>query len=216
MAIDWASLDVDFNPTVTLLEMFKTFLGIADSAQDTALTMALNTAGPTLETYINNVIPKQECEDRYPHHFGTVTLDNSPVTDTAIVVVLDGVTQDNYSVYTSRGRMGHLTRTDSAQDVPMDWRKYEQAVVTYEAGYDALPVDLAWAIIYTAAPVFKSDGTGTTPGGATGDVKKQMITGVGSIEYDVGSSSGGGAIEAFGIIPETAAQLAQKYKRMNA
>lgn len=217
--MNWAELIVDIEPagTVTLLDFLKDLKGIDDVAQDTELTTALNIAGGICESYVDSVIAKRPCEEYFQSYFGRVTLHNIPIDTTEpLTVSLDGVEQTGYSIFQGRWQLPHLTRQSHQMDTPLDWRTYQQAVVGYTAGYDPIPVDLAQAIIYVASDLSTAAGTGAPAGGASGEVKSMSIHDVGSISYDVGSSSGGGSISSFGVINEAAAHLMSKYKRMAA
>ena len=202
----------------TLLALFKEFLGIPpeDTTNDEALSQALNMAGDAVETYLDRAVVKRTLEEYFPQHFGTVVLHDLPY-DTAVpvAVTLDGETQDDYSVFLSRGKLAHLTRTGCRHDQPMDWRPYQQVIVTYTAGFDPIPSDLANAIIYTANEFYSSVGTGAVPGGASGDIKSMSIYDVGSMSFDVGGSSDG-SVSATGVIPSTAAEMLLRYRRMVA
>jgi len=219
MALDWSALIVDVTGDPTLLDELKAFLGITDTLQDAELTSALNKSGPMVETYLDRVIAAREVTEEYAHHFGTVTLHNLPVDTAApVTVTLNGVDQTDYSIWLNRGKMGHLSRTGVSRDTPLDWRKYDQVDVVYTAGYSPIPSDLAQGIVWTAADMYASDGTGAAPGGASGAVKSMSINDVGSISYDVGGSSGGGSgiWSAPGVISEQSAQIVSRYKRMSA
>ena len=204
----------------TLLDLLKQYLGITGADNDAELSQALNMAGYSVETYLDRVVLKREVEEYFPHHFGTVELHNLPVDPTAdLTVDLNGDEQTDYSLWFDRNRLAHLSRTGQSFDVPMDWRPYANVTVTYTAGYDPLPSDLANAIIWTAALIYQSEGSGSIPGGGggSGEIKSMSIYDVGSISYDVGgasSGSGDGTFPSAGIIPGSAAQVLSRYKRM--
>lgn len=205
----------------TLLDMFKDYVGIdpADTTQDETLSQSLNMAGDMCEAYIDRVIAKRSIDQYFQSHFGRVTLHNHPVdTSVAPVVLLDGVEQTDYKIFLAPWGLANLTRQNCQHDMPLDWRAYEQVVVTYTAGFDPVPSDLAQAIVYVASDLFGAIGTGTPPGGGgSGEIKSMTIHDVGSISYDVGSSgSSGGTIESFGVINDSAAHLLSRYKRMGA
>jgi hypothetical protein len=206
-----------------LLNALKEYLGIEpdDTSQDAELLRALNLAGSVCETYLDRVIAKREVGEHFQSYFGRVTLHHTPVDHTAdVTVTLDGVEMSGFEVYEERWKLPHLTRQGMQMDMPLDWRKYDRVTVTYTAGYDPIPDDLAQALVYVAADLFASQGTGTLPGGggSSGAVKSMSIHDVGSITYDVGNTNtgGGGSISSFGLINETATHLLSKYKRMNA
>jgi len=206
----------------SLLDTLKVFLGIdpSDTSQDAELDAALQQAIVAVETWLDRIVIKRSVEEYFPYHFGTVQLHEYPVdTSVDVVVTKDGVADANYIPWLQRGKMSYLSRIGSHYDTPMDWRKFSQVVITYTAGYDPLPLDLANAIVWTAAAIKDSFGTGVIPGGSSGDVKSMSIYDVGSISYDVGVSSGGGKYvgsSSLGVIPETAAETLSRYKRMSA
>lgn len=206
-----------------LLPLLKEYLGIDpnDTTDDAKLTKALNSAGAAIETYLDRIIPKQSVDEYFAHHFGTVVLHDFPVDTTVEVLVnLNGAAQTDYKIYQDNARLGHLSRIGHRPDMPMDWRIYDQVTVTYTAGYDPIPTDLADAIVYLAGLVYNNYGTGSIPGGGgSGDVKSMTIHDVGSMTFDVGSSSSGdngGAFPAAGAIPDAAAEMVSRYKRMSA
>ena len=210
-------------PQQTLLDQLKLFLGIPieDDQFDEALTRALNQAGDTLEKYLDRIIVKRETIEHYPHHFGTVVLHEPQVDPTAnLTVYLNGVVQSGYDIYMMRGKVAHLTRIGHSLDVPMDWRIYDQVDVTYTAGYDPIPSDLAYAITLYASLLYTAEGTGSIPSAGGGDIKQFQLYDVGTVSYDTGSSastgggSGGSTIQA-GMIPAEVAQSVQFYKRMS-
>lgn len=210
------------SPEGTLLELLKAYLGIdpGDVTKDAELSQAINMAGDFIETYLDRVVALREVNEYFPHHFGTVILHHYPV-DTAqgVVVTLNGDAQSGYTVWRGRDNLGHLSRTGMRQDTPMDWRRYDQVDVTYTAGFDPIPSDLANCIIWTAADLYNSQGTGSIPGGGgSGEIKGMTIYDVGSITYDVGSSSSGGGDGTFtggGVIPATVQSILTRYKRMS-
>ena len=213
---NWGALLVSNGQT--LLEFFNAFMGFEDNANDAAANRSLDIAGSAVELYLDRTVAKREVVEDFPHHFGVVILHDPQVdVSTPPVVTLNGEGQTNYDVYLARDKLAHLTRLNMRQDVPMDWRAYDQVSVTYTAGYDPLPLVLAQALSYVAAGLFQADGTGSEPGGASGDIKSMSIYDVGSMSFDVGSSnSGSSLVSGYGVITETSAQLLQAYKRPSA
>ncbi|MEP3634093.1 MAG: hypothetical protein ABJQ23_19975 [Shimia thalassica] len=206
---DWPALIVDRTDNPTLLTLLKEFVGIPseDTASDDALSRALNTAGPAVETYTDRALARRQVVEEFAHHFGTVLLHNYPASG-PVSVTLNGEVQDGYSLWITSGA-AHLSRTGWARDVPFDWRSFDQVEVSYTAGYDPLPIDLATAIVYTAAALWQSEGTGTAPSGG-GDVSRMSIVDVGSISYDTGSGAG---LASWGVIPSTAREMLASYRR---
>lgn len=221
MATDWSGLTVDILPSMTLLELLKSYLGITGTEDDVALTLALNQTGPAVERYLDRVIAQREKVENFARHFGTVVLHDLPVAE-PVVVTLDGVEQTDYEWFKSRGDLAHVSRIGTSWDMPLDWRKYEQATITYTAGYMPIPADLAQAITYAASDMYKSEGTGSLPGGGSGgsgDVKSLTLYDVGSVTYDVGSStsgSSGGVVSGSGVLNETVTNMIESYRRIIA
>lgn len=220
-AVDWPAVSVEALAPQTLLDLMKLYMGIdsGDASQDEALGRALNMAGPICEKYVDRLISKRSFKEYFQSHFGTVTLHNYPVdAGEPIDVTLDGTTDSSYSVFYSQWGLPQLTRQSQQADMPLDWRSFAQVIVTYTAGWDPLPADLAQAIVYVAGDLSASEGTSSPPGGGgSGEIKSMSIHDVGSITYDVGTTSGrGGEISSFGLINDTATHLLSRYKRLVA
>lgn len=206
----------------SLLDAFKIFLGIdpGDTTSDPELEAALQQAIAVIEGWLDRIIIKRPVDEYFAHHIGTVQLHEFPVDLTApLNVFKDGVLDENYKPWLTRKQICNLSRTGNAYDTPVDWRPYAQVTITYTAGYDPLPSDLTNAIIWTANGFYTSTGTGTVPGGSSGDVKSMSLYDVGSISYDVGGSSSGSSYmgaNTTGPIPDSAAQILTRYRRMFA
>jgi hypothetical protein len=220
MAVDFANAIVDNADSDTLLALLKAFLGIdpGDTTSDTELSRALDLAGITTETYLDRIIVKREVTEFFQAQFASIILHHTPVDLTAgVVVTADGAELSGYSGYLDRARLCHLSNTGERFDVPLDWRIYNDVTVAYTAGYDPVPADLAQALVYTSAGLYSSEGTGAEPGGASGAVKSMSLYDVGSMSFDVGSSSGSAdGAYATGFITPTAANLLARYKRLYA
>ncbi len=215
-AINWADLQVavaEGQPALTLLEFARAFIG-SDPGQDDTLASALKLAGDTVETYADRVLAKRQVTDDHAGEFGTIPLRQWPYDPAfPVTVTIDGTTKNDYRVYTERGT-SYLTRQTSRHDLPFDWRGYAQVIVTYTAGYNPVPVDLAQAITFTAMGILTAWGTGMVPSGTANDVRRETITGVGTIEYAQTTGGVGVMGGAWGVIPPTAAQLLRAYKRV--
>lgn len=203
----------------TLLVHLKLFLGIepSDTSNDQKLSSAIDLSGNFCETYIDTVILLREVTQDFAHHFGTVVLHQVPASQLTTVEV-NGVIATDYSWW-KKGSSAILSRTGHRQDVPMDWRQFDQVVVTYIAGYAPIPSDLTYAITATAADLYNAEGTGSAPGGATGDMKSLQIYDVGAVTYDVGGSGDGGSGswgENTGALNSTSSQILTRYKRLSA
>ncbi len=213
--IDWASLLVAAQGNPTLLDVFKLFLGIdaGDDTQDAALSRALESAGAAIETHLDRKIAQREVTEDFSGYFGTVTLQHYPFVSGSLTATLNGAETTAYETYTS-GSVTYVTRIGHGRDVPIDWRAFDQVTLTYQAGYDPLPNDLANAICYTAQGLFAAEGTGQAPGGA-GDVSRMTIHDVGSISYNTGSDYSD-YMAGFGIVPPVAAEMLVPYRKVSA
>ena len=214
--IDWAKLLVDAKDSPTLMDVFKIFLGIdtGDDTQDAALSRALDSAGMAIETHLDRVIAKREVTEDFSAHFGTVMLQNYPVESGTLTAMLNGEVSTAYETFNGAG-LTYVTRIGHRRDVPIDWRCFDQVVLTYQAGFDPLPSDLANAICYTAQGLFASEGTGQAPAGA-GDISRMTIHDVGSISYATGGGGYGDYMAGFGVVPPVAAEMLVAYRKVNA
>jgi len=213
--IDWASLIVDAKDSPALLDVFKLFLGIdtGDDTQDAALSRALDSAGVAIERHLDRVIAKREVVETMQAYVGTVVLQHSPVVPDSLTVTLNGEVSTAYEVYSS-GLLAYVTRIGHARDVPIDWRPFDQVVLTYQAGFDPLPSDLANAICYTAQGLYAAEGSGAAPS-STGDISRMSINDVGSISYDTGGGYSE-SVTGFGVVPPVAAEMLSPYRRVSA
>jgi hypothetical protein len=204
------------DPTMTLLDLLKIQTGVTDTTKDPVYTRALNAAGAAIESWLDTVVLRREVTERFAHHFGTVALKNIPAT-TLVEVNVGGQVSTDYEWFLSTGGYAYLTRTGIRWDMPMDWRPYEQVDVKYTAGFDPIPLDLSYAIVFTALAFSGVEGKGTAPGGASGDLKQFQLYDVGSVTYDVGGGGGGGGDIYYqsGIIANDIAESIKKYKRMS-
>jgi len=214
--IDWAKLLVNAQGSPTLLDVFKIFLGIntGDDTQDAALSRALDSAGAAIETHVDRLIAKREVTEDFSGYFGTVMLQNYPVEAGTLTATLNGEASTAYETFNSAG-LTYVTRIGHRRDVPIDWRCFDQVVLTYQAGFDPLPNDLANAILYTAQGLYASEGTGQAPAGA-GDISRMTIHDVGSISYSSGGGGYGDYMAGFGIVPPTAVEMLVPYRKVSA
>jgi len=201
----------------SILPMFKTFLGIdlADTTHDLALGLDLKVALTIIETYLDRIIAKRPVSEEYDHHFGTISLQNTPL-DGAVQVTIDGVPQTDYSTYGQHG-MVYLTRAGSFDaNYVHDWASFKQVEITYFAGYDPIPDDLAYAIVLTAAGIHAASGGGGAVAGM--EISSMSVPDVGTIRYSsTGGASGGDAGGgAFGPIPQGALSILGLYRRLRA
>lgn len=208
--------------TQTLLDLLKLYLGIDpnDPTNDEELERALNFAGDMIETYLDRVIVKRPIDEHFPHHFGTVILHNLPADINApLNVYLNGTLQTDYKTYLGRGKLAHVSRINTPLDQPMDWRNFDQVTVTYTAGYDPIPSDLAYSIVVLAAMIYNAEGTGSPPSSSVGTMRQFQLYDVGSVSYDTGGASEGGGMTfsyQAGLIPSNIAAMLTPYRRLSA
>ena len=198
---DFASLPVDVPGNPTLLDMTKQLLGIepADTSRDQELSQFLEMAGQAAERYIDNIIEQREVTEQIARRKEPVALRYWPVTGPLSVTVDGADLSGEFSTYRDDG-LGWAVRSTCNL-----WRNccFEQMNLTYTAGYNPLPADLAYALAQSGAS-YETGGTG-------GAVKRETVVGVGSIEYVAGDE--GGAAQRVGQLPASAVAVLDTYRR---
>jgi len=190
-----------------LLAVLKQILGICevDSSEDAALTAYLNGAISACETYLDRVIISQRSvTERLVNIRAPRVLRYRPVG------ALQAVTYEGDDVLSDWELIKH---TDYAELHNVnDWRfcvDYdEELVVTYQAGFTDCPYDLMLAISQAAASMRSMAGVGGTAPGMV--VKKEMMNGIGSVEYDIDSQIAG--TSSFGLLPPQTIQILDIYR----
>lgn len=160
-----------------LLAMLKTILGIdsADTSRDAELTDLLNGTIVRCETYIDNVISQRNVSELFYGASSPFNLNYYPVGDIVSVELNGSDVAIDWEVRKRFG-LGQLRRKDGR----VEWLTDDDEIaVTYEAGFAECPYDLMQAIAHMAAATDPSLG----PQGS-GRVKRETITGIGSVEYD--------------------------------
>lgn len=208
--------DIPVGADQSLMDMLKKFLGIdlSNIDNDEKLSFALNLSGDVVEHHLDRVVVQREIEEIFEAQFDTQMLKERP-TDIVVnppKVYVDDVEDTSYKVYLDNAYQAHLTRTDLQQDIPLAWRKFAKVRVVYTAGFNPIPSPLAQAIVYTAADIYTSQGTGVMPQDTSSDVKSVSLYDVGSVTYNVNSAYS----VSVGVIPAVAVQLLSKYKRIAA
>jgi len=202
MAADYSSATIEYGsgPTsITLLELVKQKLGIVDGTQDDELSMYLQIAGEACEAYCDNVLAEQDTTEQHAATFSPVALRYYPfVTLNAVTVDGTDVT-DDYETFESEG-VDYVTIARTATNYPDG---FKQMNIAYTAGYEPLPADLGAAI--ASAAISYEQGTG-----ATGEVKKESVVGVGSIEYTTANDASSGST---GFLSSSVTGTLDKYKR---
>jgi len=181
MAADYAAATIVYGAnTITLLELIKQKLNITDTAQDDELSLYLQIAGEACETYCDNVLAEQATTEQHPVKSSPIALRYYPfVTLNAVTVDGDDVTAD-YETFESEG-VDYVTSSRTGCTNPDG---FKQMNIAYTAGYEPLPADLGAAI--ASAAISYEHGTG-----ATGEVKRESVVGVGSIEYNTSTDDNG-------------------------
>jgi len=181
MAANYAEATIVYGAnTITLLELIKQKLNIADTAQDDELSLYLQIAGEACETYCDNVLAEQATTEQHPVKSSPIALRYYPfVTLNAVTVDAVDVT-DDYEVFESEG-VDYIT---SSRNSITRASGFNQMNIAYTAGYEPLPADLGSAIVSSA--ISYEQGTG-----ATGEIKKESVVGVGSIEYNTSTDDNG-------------------------
>ena len=166
--------------SITLLQLVKDKLGIVDGTQDDELTLYLQIAGEACEAYCDNVLAEQATTEQHPVKSSPIALRYYPfVTLNAVTVDGDDVTAD-YETFESEG-VDYVTSSRTGATYPSG---FDQMNIAYTAGYEPLPADLGAAI--ASAAISYEQGTG-----ATGEVKRESVVGVGSIEYNTSTYDNG-------------------------
>jgi hypothetical protein len=202
MSADYSSATISYGPTpttITLLELFKQKLGITDNSRDDELSMYLQIAGEACESYCDNVLAKQVVIEQLPYKVSPVALRYYPVNALTTVEVDGEDKTTDYEIFESEG-VDYVTSSRSGVTLPDG---FLQMNLTYDAGYEPLPADLGSAI--TMAAISYETGTG-----ATGEVKKEMVVGVGSIEY---TTSNDAASSSTGMLSSSVTGTLDKYRR---
>ncbi len=171
MSADFAAATTEWGGnTITLLELMKQLMGVTDNTQDTELAMYLQMAGEAAESYIDNKIVSQSVSENFIRNISPIPLRFYPAS-LITGVVLDGVDQtDDWKLYASEG-IYWATNGDICSD------PFEQLTISYNAGFEPVPADLAYALSSIAIRYEESGGAGGT------QVKKEVVQGVGSVEY---------------------------------
>lgn len=200
MAADYAAATIAWGASsITLLELVKQKLGIVDGSQDDELSMYLQIAGESCEAYCDNVLAEQAATEQHAVTFSPVSLRYYPfVTLNAVTVDGDDVTAD-YESFESEG-VDYITLNRTSSTRPDG---FKQMNIAYTAGYEPLPADLGAAI--AVAAISYEQGTG-----ATGEVKKESVVGVGSIEYTTANDSSSGST---GFLSASVTGTLDKYRR---
>lgn len=183
-----------------LLTLLKSFLGIAetDRSRDVELTAYLNASIKLCETYIDDKISRSEVQTSFTWGYAPFLLPYSKA-DTLSAVTCDGEDVLAQWEIIASSWFAHLC--------PVDRYRYcldgEELVASYSAGYTTVPDDLLLAIAYGAVALESQHEDGVTPS----QVAREMVTGVGTVEYDLDST--------VGILPPRATQILDLHRRVS-
>jgi len=193
--IEWGS-----TPTqLTLLELMKQIMGIVDTARDVELSMYLDMAGNAAERYIDNIIEQREVTEKIAKKYVPVPLRYYPVT-TVTSVLVDGV--ESIADFTQGQDDGIEWLLEGISNYTMS-ASFKQMNIVYTAGFNPLPAEVGFAIVRTAIGYSENASAG-------GPVRKQVIEGVGSIEYDTSSSESSGV----GMLSASTTAALDPYRRL--
>ena len=190
--------------TLTLLELLKQQLDmcITDTSRDSELSLWLQMAGEACEAYCDNALAAGDVTERHAVTFSPVSLRYWPVfsTDTATITI-DGedVTAD-YEFFYGPG-VDYVTVSRTSRTRP---DQFKQMDITYQAGYEPLPTDLGYAIVATA----RNYDAGVV---GTGEIKRESVVGVGSIDYATSADDTG----SYGSLSSITVTTLDKYRRLH-
>lgn len=200
--IEWGSGDPV--PSTTLLELMKLTLGIVDNSEDSTLSMFLEMSGNFAEKYIDDVLLQRQVIERFSHQSFPTVLRYSNVSSLDGVVVDEADKTSESSLYLEDA-MGWVVNVGGYSTSC----KFSQVNISYTAGYSPLPTDVGFAIVQGAIAY----RTSAASGGVTGVIKKESVVGVGSVEYEIPSSSEGSSL---GNLPTSVIGVLDLYSRIGA
>ena len=200
MAADFAAATIVWGASsITLLDLIKDKLGVIDSSRDEELSMYLQISGESCEKYIDNKIATQEVIEQISRSYSPVALRYWPVSDVTKVTI-DGVEEvDNYELFTDEG-IKWVSNDRCCVSYP---GCFKQMQITYTAGYEPLPTELGYAVVVGGVAYE------TQQGAVSGEVKKESVVGVGSVEY----TTSGEATTGFGVLPPSVTDTLELYRR---
>lgn len=176
-------------------------LVVGDTSQDAILTASMSATLGLIEDY---------CDRFFLHQRETVRFNHTGTSQ----IQLKRYPLDTIHSITPT----HRHKVDNAGGW-IEFHQYvfeEELTIDFEGGYVTLPAQLElafWGVFDSVYTAQTSSGGG---GGVSGGVKKLAITGVGSIDYDTGSSassSSGGSGAWGGAIPPMAMAILNLYRR---
>lgn len=202
------------------LDAAKTRLGIdtQDTSQDDAIKACLAVAMSLAETYCDRGLEfKADVVDEFEHSMERVLrVYRYPIKEVKSIDTIDPVLQSSLQANSS------IWLDKKAGMIKGLWWGYD-VQVTYDGGFDPLPADLEYGLwLVFDAVWYSTPGMGQVAGSssedAAGPVRSFTINGV-RIDYAAKTSSfasSGGSIDPYGIIPENAIAVLDKYRAETA
>lgn len=169
----------------------RTGLSATDASNDAQLQIAMDASLALIEKYCDRKFLYKNTIEEFTHVGSTVSLERYPI---------DYV--DNIHDFGEINKINGMLDTGHSRYLK----------VQYAGGYKVLPADLEMAFWSVFDAVHAS--TAATGPALSGGIKKLAITGVGSIDYDTGSSASSPTGGAFGgLMPMTALNILDLYRR---
>lgn len=184
----------------TLLDLMKLLAGVTGSTRDVEFSGLLQVAGEAAEQYTDRVLAEDTVIDMIARSRSPVTL-HHPEFQSLTTVEVDGVdVSADYETFNDGG----LTYLASSRSGATKQTSFNQMVVTYVAGFDPLPTNLAYTIVRMAM-IYEQQSEG-------GVVRRESVVGVGSFEFDTTA-----ALQAnVGGLPDSARAVLDRYRRLQA
>lgn len=198
----------------------KKRLGIPDedTSQDAAIQACLAIAMSLAETYCDRGLEYKEdvVEDFERQTERVIRVYRYPIKEVDSILAMDPALQNSMQANSD------IWLDKKAGMIKGVWYGYD-VTVTYDGGYDPLPADLEYGLwLVFDAVWYTTPGMGLAAGSSSedtaGPIRSFTINGV-KIDYSVKTNafgSGGGSIDPYGIIPENAIAVLDKYRAETA
>lgn len=189
-----------------------------DDTKDAQLIMAADTTLSIVETYLDRKLEYMDDSEtfyyqepllvrRWPMEQGSVTT----------IFLLDNDIEEPFTISNRMIDYEKGIIYGQRYDVPN-----RVVIVEYTGGFDPIPNDLLWSLwavfdaYWAATPGWASSSGGVITG--SGEVKKVSLVGIGSVDFDVGTSSAGGDssslnADPWGLIPAEIISIIDRYRR---
>lgn len=202
------------------LEFAKKRLGIdeQDTSQDDAIKACLAVALSLAETYCDRGLEfKEDVVEEFERMWQrTLRVYRYPIKEVTSINTIDPVLQSSMQANSD------VWLDKKAGIIKGVWCGYD-VEVTYSGGYDPLPADLEYGLwLVFDAVWYSTPGMGQAAGSSSedtaGPIRAFTINGV-RMEYSTKTNafgSSGGSIDPYGIIPENAIAVLDKYRAETA